>query len=63
MIVALVIAMVKKHLVTIVNEINVVNNTGWWSSEKTSYIYIYIYKLDFLWVATLGLGLKRRFCN
>jgi len=42
MIVALVIAMVKKHLVTIVNEINVVNNTGWWSSEKTSYIYIYI---------------------
>jgi hypothetical protein len=28
MIVALVIAMVKKHLVTIVNEINVVNNTG-----------------------------------
>jgi hypothetical protein len=43
MIVALVIAMVKKHLVTIVNEINVVNNTGWWSSEKTSYLYIYIY--------------------
>jgi hypothetical protein len=60
MIVALVIAMVKKHLVTIVNEINVVNNTGWWSSL---YIYIYIYILDFLWVATLGLGLKRRFCN
>jgi hypothetical protein len=58
MIVALVIAMVKKHLVTIVNEINVVNNTGWWSS-----LYIYIYILDFLWVATLGLGLKRRFCN
>jgi hypothetical protein len=40
MIVALVIAMVKKHLVTIVNEINVVNNTGCWSSL---YIYIYIY--------------------